>query len=117
MENIEIFFAKNPDTPPRTTETTTSEERKSNWDKRIIKAKEQAKLKPILFTKVFSFANEFINMLRSRNELDEKENIALLALDDENQATALLRVDVVGKIQNGIKKNVGMKNMISNTNE
>lgn len=89
MENIEIFFAENPGTPPRTTENTTYEERKSNWDKRIIKAKEQAKLKPISFTKVFSFANEFVNMLRSRNEKDEKENIALLALDDENQAIIL----------------------------
>ena len=84
MENIEIFFAENPDTPPRTTNKI---KRTSNWHKRINKAKEQAKLKPVSFSKVFAFANEFINMLG--NESDKKKSMTTFALDDKNQAIIL----------------------------
>lgn len=96
MENIEAFFAENPDTPPRTTDATTYLQRKSNWGKRIAKAKEQAELKPVSFSKVFALANEFINMLG--NMSDEKKSITTFVLDDENQMI-ILDKGIIGCIE------------------
>ena len=96
MENIEVFFAENPDTPPRTTDATTYLQRKSNWDKRVAKAKEQAELKPVSFSKVFALANEFINKLG--NVSDEKKSITTFVLDDENQMI-ILDKGIIGCIE------------------
>ncbi len=88
--NIEIFFAKNPDTPPKTTRDTEFKERKENWDKRINKAKEQAQIKPMPYSQVFGYVNEFLNMVKHQsNEVNDKKSIELLSLDADNLALIL----------------------------
>lgn len=86
IKNIKIFFAENPDTPPKTTVSTKYEERKSNWNKRIKKAHEQSKIKPIQYRQVFSYVNEFLTCLEEINGgVGKKEQIYTVFLDGKEQ--------------------------------
>ena len=67
IRNIEKFFAENPDTPLKTTESTKYEERSSNWNKRIKKAHEQSQIEPIQYGQVFAYVNEFLTCLEEIN--------------------------------------------------
>ncbi len=86
IKNIKIFFAENPDTPPKTTVSTKYEERKSNWNKRIKKAHEQSKIKPIQYRQVFSYVNEFLTCLEEINgRVGKKKQIYTVFLDGKEQ--------------------------------
>ena len=89
MKNIEIFFARNPHTPPKTTEKMSHEERKSNWVKRIVKAKEQSKIKPIPYSQVFMYVNDFLNILLNDTAEFNNKSPYILSLDKDNEAIIL----------------------------
>ncbi|MDD3416092.1 MAG: hypothetical protein PHY47_19155 [Lachnospiraceae bacterium] len=90
LGNIEIFFAENPNTPPRTTKNMTFEERKANWDKRIEKAKEQATIEIVPYCQVFSYINDFFTkMMPESDESNNKRRCDIISLDDDNQAIIL----------------------------
>lgn len=86
IKNIEIFFAENPDTPPKTTVSTKPEERNSNWNKRIKKAHEQSKIKPIPFSQVFAYVNDFLNVILNNKTGLNNKSPYILILDKNNQA-------------------------------
>lgn len=67
IKNIEMFFAENPETPPKTTEFTTYEDRKYHWNKRINKAHEQSQIEPVQYMQVLEYVNEFLTCLEEKN--------------------------------------------------
>ena len=88
-EKYRNIFAKNPHTPPETTEDMSYEERKSNWEKRINKAKEQSEIKPIPYSQVLMYVNDFLNiLLNSAAEFNNKSPY-ILSLDKNNEAVIL----------------------------
>lgn len=86
IKDIEIFFAENPDTPPKTTVSTKYKERNSNWNKRIKKAHEQSRIKPIQYRQVFAYVNEFLTCLEEINGgVGKKEQTYAVFLDGKEQ--------------------------------
>lgn len=78
-ENIETYFAQNPNTPRKT--------REENKQIRKEKAREQVGLVPVARSQVFSYVNEFLEMIRKENGYSEINIKAeTLSLDNSNQA-------------------------------
>ncbi len=86
INNIEDFFDINPDTPPKPTVSTKNEERDSNWNKRIKKAHEQSRIKPIQCSQVLIYVNEFLTCLEEGNGcVDKGEKNNTIILDGRKQ--------------------------------
>ena len=82
INNIEVFFEINPDTP----RSTKNEERNYNWNKRIKKAHEQSKIAPIQYSQVLAYVNEFLICLEAEDSgVSKKEKQNSIILDGREQ--------------------------------